>query len=208
MNDIIQKIQRDISEGFTEEALKKAITLANKKGYKSQLNYLHLLSSRLQRYQREYLGGLTLDITERNKIDLALLSIIDSIIRINEPIQPNRKKEKFLGKVWYMNNAQHYGFIKSQDFKNEIFFHFSSLNNGRKPKMHQKVKFELDKNLKGWYSPSVELLVRTRKRKRLTKSQKKKRDKEQTKELIENDVKFFFRRIENFVLKIINQFFK
>ena len=211
MNEIVLKIRRDINEGYIEEAIKKTLQLAQKKGYKEQINYLHLLSSRLKKHKREYFGGLTNDKIENNQIVYSLLSIIDSIIEINEPISKSKKKEKFYGKIWFLNNEQHFGFIKSPNFENEIFFHFSAVFNKKHPRIKNKVKFELDKNLKGWYAPKVELLIPPRpkrKKTRKTKEQKKQINKLQQKELIENDVRFFFQRIETIILKIINKLFK
>jgi len=211
MIELIQKIRRDVSEGYTEEGIKKAIILAKKNGYKSQLNYLRLLSSQLNQHRREYLGSMTKDKTVPNKIDLALLSVVDSILRINKPISKNKKQEQFIGKIWYLNNDQKYGFIKSSEFTNEIFFHYSSVNGNKQPRITQKVRYELDKNLKGWYSPSVELIVRTKKPrdpKKPISLSKKQKNRELRRQLLENDIRHFFRKVEDFTIKILNRFYR
>ena len=67
---------------------------------------------------------------------------------------------------------------------------------------------ELDKNLKGWYAPKVELIIPSRSKPKKTKEQKKNTNKIRKKEMIENDIRFFFRRIENFIIKILDKLFK
>jgi len=158
MNEILQKIRQDISNGYTNKALKRAISLAKEKSYKNQLNSLSILSSQFQKHQREYLEGETTDRITQNRIDLAILSIIDSIERLNEPISV-RNNENYIsqikGEVIYINYDKRFGFLKSSDLKNHIFFHFSSSKNDLKIK--QKVIFHLKKNSKGWYASLVEI---------------------------------------------------
>lgn len=205
MEDVLRRIRKDVEEGHTDEALKKAISLAEKKAYKSQLNHLRILSAQFRDFQRAHLGGLTNDRAVKNRIDLAILTLIDSIERINQPLSKSKKKEEFIGKVIYLNNEQHFGFIKSVDLANTIFFHFSSIKGNKAPRIKQKVYFELDKNFKGWYAPSMRLIMPPKKRKRLSKDKRNQRTNNLKKKMFENDIKIFFKRVEEFIIKLLNK---
>lgn len=204
-----EQIKKDIAEAFYVEAIEKAIVYAKHKGaYKSLQDDLQLLSGQLQNYRREKALSLKPDPSIEFEISRGLMTVVDRIERIADDGRGNRKipKETSIGKIVQMNNARRFGFIKSRDFKNEIFFHYSSMENEQKPLYNRKVLFEIDKSSKGWYAPSVTLMEGKRKNRKRTPAEKRKQLRELEIQRIKDDLMSVFDKAVSFLLHIIKKF--
>lgn len=210
-----EKIKKEIKNGEIEEALEKSLKLVQKVGNKRQKNELNLLSGQFYNFQREKGLGLAPDQSRIHRIEMGLSTVIEAIKRTAELNNSDKDKQKakentkrFSGKIKYINNHQRFGFVKCNEFEDDLFFHFSSFVQNKLPIISQKVTFEIDKNEKGWFAKRMFLIDKGRNRRNKKSPKYKENQIEKLKALedaITATIKKMVQKIGEYIKKILKK---
>jgi len=115
--------------------------------------------SQYSNYKKNRRLGLENNQTIRNNIAFSILTIIGIIEKNKKNNNVNNKR--YTGQVVNLNSKDKYGFIKSNSFKGNIFFHFSSLSKNTIPRLNDKLTFIVKKNRKGNYAIKTRIIKRS-----------------------------------------------
>lgn len=137
-NSITQKVANLVSSGKTEQAIRVCLKYARKRKRKLHKHFV-ILSGQYQTYKSDLDIGLNPPREILVRINLSVLSISEKFDPEPNPIFSPKEK----GVIVNLERKKGYGFIKanSSDYRENIFFHYSSLKNNMKPRKGQEVSF-------------------------------------------------------------------
>ena len=152
--NLAPKIRNLVGKGATDEALIELNRFAEK--HRSSKDVI-LLQAQFSHYQKNKILNLHEDDKVFARINFAILTITENIESdLKEATNDNKKTKtpnaQYKGKIIKLFTENQYGFIESDKYKNNIFFHFSSLKSLTNLKISSEVMFFPRDNPKGVFS--------------------------------------------------------
>ena len=149
-----QKIRNLVGKGATDEALIELNRYADKQ--RSNKDVI-LLQAQFSQYRKNKLLNLDEDEKVFARINFAILTITENIESdLKENLNDNKKSKspsvQYKGKIIKLFTDSQYGFIESEKYNNNVFFHFSSLKSHKNLKIGSEVMFFPVDNPKGIFS--------------------------------------------------------
>lgn len=169
---ITDTIKNLISNDRTQDAINIGLNHA-KKHRKDLHRDLILLSAQYVKWIKDKNIGIINSNQTINRINLSLLSIADQFEK--KIISSNREK----GQIINLEGDKRYGFIKTTSKKHNenIFFHYSNIENRIHPKKGQKVSFELSIYKKNLVAVNIFILKNSTKKSKTNQNISKRKPK-------------------------------
>lgn len=149
-----QKIKNLIQLGRTEKAIEELVKIGRVSN-KELENEIILISAQFYKHKKEKSLGLINGMEIGNQINLSILYILNTLdqLKLKQTKRKVTQSKMYDGVIIRVLPDFKYGFIKSNRFKGNIFFHFSSITNKTLvPKENNHVKFLPINSVKGVFS--------------------------------------------------------